>query len=1506
MLVADQVRDSVGAIKDLIGMGLLNQAEKLCLATMKSVGEIAELRNFLEVIEYKRGNKEKALRNSENTRFSYETVTTTNEIPDETGKYVAHYVMYTYDFFLEDSLESVYQHVDKILIARTLKPWFGKPVDLSETDDVLKRVIDKYGDKIELYVDQFPDEQSQRNFLLNISKSRKHKGVFIVDCDEVFVGESIERIYSFIEKNDPLSLIIPHLTFVKDASFCVTPPYETKLFFIKPTSEAQFTFARKCNLPETLMPYDLPEILHLSYIRKNDDEIWQKVNSFMHANDTDWSKWYNETYLRLNPHLRNFHPVWPEVWKGLDLFDIKKFPPNLFNKLLNNGKLFHYQKILDRKKIKLHLGCGSKVMEDYINIDLYSPYADLKSDIVHLGYFSSGSVDEIFMNAVFEHLYTFEQKPALQEWFRILKPDGVLRIKSVPDFDTCVEAYLNKKQGNCSEVFDLHEVSRYTHGEYTSENRFGQIHKDIFTKEKVKRLLEESGFEIVQIEIVRWEDEPIPCNIDVTARKSTKFPGGALGSQMDVLCGFKDNRLAASIDRAEQSIQSKNYDEAETILKRILLSFPFNIDALNDLAAVEIMKGKTENALEKLKRVLEIDPDNKVALGNLRLVEGVVSGQLATVHKSKGNGKNGASSLLIPIGTKEQQVVSIEVPLVSVIIPVFNQLEHTKKCVDAILRNTDYLNYEAIIINNGSTDGTKEYLDGLAKEQPRYNVIHSIENLGFVKGCNLAAEQAKGKYILFLNNDTEVQPGWLSSLVEYAESHEDCGAVGSKLIYPDGTLQEAGAIIFSDGEGYNYGRGMDPNDPQYNFAREVDYISGASLMIRSELWKKIGGLDLRYAPAYCEDSDLCFELRRHGYKVYYQPHSEVIHHENVTAGTNPDEGFKKYLALNRPKLVEKWRMELMRQYPNDPRSIEKASSRGISKRVLVVSPHLPFFNRPTHSLDFLTLLQHLRKMKYHVTFISMNRFLQKNERWILEEMGIETYAGDPEAESHFAEYVSSPRIEYERLFHNREFNLALIDTLYSAEYYMPIIRKYSPPTTVIINIDRFQFVQDANTDAGVIENQTKSEIVPRIQGESEILTEADRIWIGSDQERAMLLQKNPNLSIDVRPAVLGIKELTELLDRLSLVKEKSTGKELFAVAHQWNRVENDDAQQAHTDEREILSLVEAALESGDGVEARRKLRAILVEKPENTAALNDLAVAEIITKNWTSASLILSKVLDIDRENPVGLNNLRILKDILQSRVDEPGSQLIITPRHDPSSEDTQSRQLFMDEYLRWENNNPGHKGHAGGVFSTEMLRRIEEYLPKDAKASAETGCGKSTILFSNISRSHKVFTIDDRNLGAASSVNFFLNCPLAELEHIDTIYGPTQKTLIAYDMHALYDFVMIDGPHGYPFPELEYYFFYPHIRTGGLLILDDVNIPTIGRLADFVAEDDMFELVAIVSTTAIFRRTEKPQFDPYGDGWWLQKYNRRRVSEERDIFLADKPVVDEISSQKLDKMCHQ
>ena len=220
----------------------------------------------------------------------------------------------------------------------------------------------------------------------------------------------------------------------------------------------------------------------------------------------------------------------------------------------------------------------------------------------------------------------------------------------------------------------------------------------------------------------------------------------------------------------------------------------------------------------------------------------------------------------------------------------------------------------------------------------------------------------------------------------------------------------------------------------------------------------------------------------------------------------------------------------------------------------------------------------------------------------------------------------------------------------------------------------------------------------------------------------------------------------------------------------------------------------------------------------------------------------------------------------------------------------------ITNELITLINNNEQKNDHFSGSFSNEVLRELEKILPLSVENSIETGCGKSTILFSNISNNHYVFTFDDRKHDN-SSVEYFQKCNLTKNSRIKTFFGPTQVTLREYSEHKKYDIVLLDGPHGYPFVEFEYLMLNPHIKEGGFLIIDDVIIPTIGRMADIIAEDLMFDLIAVIEATAIFCRTNSITFSPIEDNWSKQIYNKRRIPWFKKEYINDGIVFDKIST---------
>ncbi|MGH8028503.1 MAG: glycosyltransferase family 2 protein, partial [Arenimonas sp.] len=227
-------------------------------------------------------------------------------------------------------------------------------------------------------------------------------------------------------------------------------------------------------------------------------------------------------------------------------------------------------------------------------------------------------------------------------------------------------------------------------------------------------------------------------------------------------------------------------------------------------------------------------------------------------------------------------------PRASIVVPVHNGLALTLACLQSLARHRGAASFEVIAVDDASSDDTARVLPGI----PGLRTVRLDTNLGFIGACNTGAAHARGEFLVMLNNDTYVQPGWLEALLDTFAIHPDTGLAGSKLVYPDGRLQEAGGIVFADGSAWNYGRHGHPNDPRYNFVREADYCSGAAIAVPRALFAGLGGFDRLYTPAYYEDTDLAMRVRQRGLKVRYQPASVVVHHEGATSGTDINTGIK--------------------------------------------------------------------------------------------------------------------------------------------------------------------------------------------------------------------------------------------------------------------------------------------------------------------------------------------------------------------------------------------------------------------------------------------------------------------------------------------------------------------------------------------------------------------------------------------------------------------------------------
>jgi GT2 family glycosyltransferase len=436
----------------------------------------------------------------------------------------------------------------------------------------------------------------------------------------------------------------------------------------------------------------------------------------------------------------------------------------------------------------------------------------------------------------------------------------------------------------------------------------------------------------------------------------------------------------------------------------------------------------------------------------------------------------------------------------SIIIPVHNKAEFTFQALRALMREIDFGDTEIIIVNNASTDETKQVLAYLGD---LIRVINNQANLGFVDACNQGAAAARGRYLVFLNNDTIILPDWLEHLLTTIEGDDTVGAVGSMLLYPDWRIQEAGAIVWRDGAAFHYGWGKSPEDRRFNFAREVDYCSGASLLVRKDLFDRLGGFDRRYSPAYYEDTDLCFGVRALGYKVVYQPASRLIHYEGATAGTDTSGGFKQYQVVNRQKFFDKWRDTLLHeQYPNDPRPAEFAANRKSGPYIFVFDDMIPAPDRDAGSARMFFILKSLAAWSKPV-FVAVGKTKRPEYERMLWKEGIETVSV----------------LEYPRLLKKRKVQAAILSRPFVAEAVLASIRRASPDTKIIYDMVDAHFIRLRREHELTGRGETAREAARYHKMETRLARASDVVWCASTEDKRVVERLAPGKSIAVVPTI---------------------------------------------------------------------------------------------------------------------------------------------------------------------------------------------------------------------------------------------------------------------------------------------------------------------------------------------------------------------------------------------------
>jgi GT2 family glycosyltransferase len=276
----------------------------------------------------------------------------------------------------------------------------------------------------------------------------------------------------------------------------------------------------------------------------------------------------------------------------------------------------------------------------------------------------------------------------------------------------------------------------------------------------------------------------------------------------------------------------------------------------------------------------------------------------------------------LPGGLDGLEFPAAGAPRLSILIPAYNEIDYTVECLLSIRHALPETPFEVLLADDGSTDPEMRLLAGV----PNLRVLRQPENVGFIGNCNLAYAACRGEFVLLLNNDAQVQPGAIDRMVAALDADATLAAVGPKIIYPNGRLQEAGCFLRPNGESGMVGLFGDPADASYCYDRDVAYCSGAALMVRrSHAGETL--FDEAFRPAYCEDADLCLRLQAAGHRVRYLHGAVVVHHLSVSSNRQSTARRLRMVTTNQQKLVERWG-ELI----------------GRMDRVRVLAFHLPQFH----------------------------------------------------------------------------------------------------------------------------------------------------------------------------------------------------------------------------------------------------------------------------------------------------------------------------------------------------------------------------------------------------------------------------------------------------------------------------------------------------------------------------------------------------------------------------------
>jgi GT2 family glycosyltransferase/SAM-dependent methyltransferase len=448
-----------------------------------------------------------------------------------------------------------------------------------------------------------------------------------------------------------------------------------------------------------------------------------------------------------------------------------------------------------------------------------------------------------------------------------------------------------------------------------------------------------------------------------------------------------------------------------------------------------------------------------------------------------------------------------ENPEISVVVPVHGELRITLRCLLSLVTESARVPFEIIVVDDCSKDETPDVVPCLT----RVRYLRCDRNAGFIASSNRGAEAARGRYLVFLNNDTCVLPNWLDELHGTFAIRPKAGLVGSQLIYPDGRLQEAGCIVWRDGSGWNYGRGEDRRRPEFNYLREVDYCSGASIMIPRDLFRRFGGFDALYCPAYAEDCDLAFKVREAGYEVLYQPLSRVVHFEGVSSGTDITHGVKAYQVENCRKFQERWKSETA-AYRAPGQSPELERERKVQRRALFIDACTPAPDSDAGSVVLWHTLKIFRDLGYGVSFIPADNLLYA-ERYTddLQREGVECL---------YFPYLKSVDEYLKRC--GAKLDVVVLYRCPIAARHIDAVRRLAPRAKVLFNTVDLHFLREQRQAELAGSQAMMKQAAERREQELAIMRKADATVLLNTKEQELIARLLPDVKTYMLPLIQDI------------------------------------------------------------------------------------------------------------------------------------------------------------------------------------------------------------------------------------------------------------------------------------------------------------------------------------------------------------------------------------------------